>query len=38
MAEQLLTGGNINENQLKRLPIKKAREDIGIALLQNSSI
>ena len=34
MAKQLLTDGNINENQLKHVPLKKAQENIGISLLQ----
>lgn len=38
MAEQLLTDGTVNEQQLKSLPLKKAREDIGISLLHNSSL
>ena len=36
IAEQLLTDGNVNEQQLKCLPLKKAREDIGVSLLRNS--
>ena len=38
MAEQLLTDGTVNEQQLKSMPLKKAQEDIGISLLHNSSL
>ena len=38
MAEQLLTEGAIDEQFLKCLPLKKAREDIEVTLLANSSI
>jgi len=38
MAEQLLTAGAIDEELLKCLPLKQAREDIGVALLANSSL
>ena len=38
MAEQLLNDGTVNEHLLKSLPLKKAREDIGISLLLNSSM
>ena len=33
MAEQLLSDGTVNEQHLKTLALKKAREDIGISLL-----
>ena len=40
MAEQLLTEfeGTIDEQFLKCLPLQKAREDIGVSLLANSSV
>ena len=38
MAELLLTEGTIDEQFLKCLPLQKAREDIGVSLLANSSV
>ena len=38
MAEQLLTEETIDEQLLKCLLLQKAREDIGVSLLTNSSV
>ena len=38
MAEQLLIERTIDEQFLKCLPLQKAREDIGVSLLANSSV
>ena len=38
MAEQLLTMGTINEESLKCILLKQARQDIGVALLANSGM
>ena len=38
MAEQLLMVGAIDEEMLKCMPLPQAQENIGIALLANSSL
>ena len=38
MAEQLLLHGSINEGELLKLSLERARVDVGVALLANSGM